>query len=172
MKAKESPHPKGCEVFDVDLKLSDSIERIRVYFRRSDCSFYVKNSENRYFAFRDPELELLDTVLPPSKIELCLRSEKVPLFSYPTGAEDTVSDIVLSKWEKLGDIAASKAFSEAVFHLYERVNDTEYVFVQEVTDFTALSDASPDSVVRCVVRWELFEEVDLLHYYLFSLGTD
>ncbi len=163
--------PDGCEAFDVALRLSDNAtERIRLYFLRSDCSLYIKNSENRLFAFRDPELELLDTVLPPTKIELCARGEDVPLLSYPNDAEKPAQEIVLSKWDKLDELISLPNYEQATFNLYQKISKYESRFVREIEDFGALSDVNSDYFVLGVVRWTLSEEYDLLHYYFFSLG--
>lgn len=165
--------PKGCESFDVRISLSDqTTERLRLYFHRSDCSLYIRNSEMRLFLFRDPELELLDTVLSPSKIELCAHGEETPFFSYPSRAEDLpIPDIELSRWEKLGEITSTEDAAQITFNLYQRGSDGGYVPMGEITDFSSLAGEAPDSVVLCVVRWALFDRIDLLHYYFFSIGA-
>lgn len=162
--------PKGCDSFRVDLLLEGKTERLNLYFDRSDCSVYIRNSENRLFLFRDPELELLDTVLSPAKIELCERGEEIPFLSYPTGNQ-SFTEIGLIRWEKLSEIVFSEDACRAVFNLYEKGTDGGYEFVREVTDFSELSEESTDAAVLCIVRWELFDEIDLIHYYFFTLGA-
>jgi hypothetical protein len=163
--------PGDCLRFDVMLHRSDFTEGIRLYVSETDCSLYIKNSENRFFVFRDPELDILDTLLTPCKIELCERGEVEPILSYP-GNEQPIPDIKLSRWEKLQEIVSTREFSSSAFHLYEKGSDGGYAFVSEVTDASSLADAPSDAVVVYVVRWDLFRDVDLLHYYFFSLGTN
>ena len=166
-----SEPPKSSVCYDACLRLSDATERIRLYVSESDHSLYIKNSENRYFAFRTPELDILDTVLAPCKIEICLRGEDEAILSYP-GNEQPIPEIKLSRWEKLSEIVSTEAFVDSTFHLYEKESGGGYVFAGEVTDVALLADAPSDAVVVYVVRWDTFESADLLHYYFFSIGTN
>ena len=163
--------PKDRVAFDATLRISSYSEKITLCISTVDSSLYIKNSENRYFVFRDPELDILDTVLTPCKIELCKRGENEPFFSYP-GNEQPIPDIKLSRWDKLGEIVSTNSIHDSSFSLYEKGSDGGYTFAREVADAAALSDAPSDAVVVYVVRWELFDNADLLHYYFFSLGTN
>ena len=167
--------PSGCKIFYVSMKLDDTTEDLRFYISPRDYSFYVRNSENRLFAFYSPELDIFDTILTPSKIELCKRGEDTPLFSYPSQSTDrqelTYKNIQLSRWEKLEEIVSSKEAESTLFKLYRQQAGGEYVLIDELSDVTSLISASPDGVLYSV-RWALFENVDLVHYYWFSLGND
>ena len=101
---------------------------------------------------------------------LCERGEEIPFLSYPTW-DESVTEIGLIRWEKLSEIVFSEDACRAVFNLYEKGTDGGYEFVREVTDFSELSEESTDAAVLCIVRWELFDEIDLIHYYFFTLGA-
>jgi hypothetical protein len=166
--------PKDSKVFYVGMRLADITEKLRFYISSDDYSFYVRNSENRYFAFRAPEIDIFDTILKPSKVELCMRGENIPLVSYPNQSVDrdelTYKNIQLSRWEKLEEIVSTREAESTLFKLYKQQGDGSYALIDEASDVESLISASPDGVLYSV-RWELFEEVDLIHYYWFSLGN-
>ena len=176
-RVSSSDIPSSCRTFNAKLFTDDrESEEIVFYVSEKNYSLYVRNSEHRYFALPVPELDILDTVLTPSKIELVSSDDNSVILSYPNASisgDDLVAmEIALSRWEKLENIVSTLEPLSASFTLYERKNQNEgYTLIGEVDHAASIVSRDPD-LVMYAVRWELFESVDLVHYYCFVLGND